>query len=106
MRDYPMLILPLTDEDGGGFLVLFPDCPGCMSDGETPAEAAENGQDALHAWLESRRESGWEVPEPGSDFVPLLTKALAGRTDQEAEFLRSLIVPVEAISAPPRAASG
>lgn len=26
---------PLTEDEGGGYLVEFPDLPGCMSDGET-----------------------------------------------------------------------
>ena len=32
--DYPMIIRRLTDEEGGGFLVEFPDLPGCMADGD------------------------------------------------------------------------
>ena len=36
--DYPFFISPLTEEDGG-VRCAFPDLPGCISDGETPAEA-------------------------------------------------------------------
>ena len=36
--DYPFEIRPLSEEDGGGFLITFPDLPGCMADGETPEE--------------------------------------------------------------------
>jgi predicted RNase H-like HicB family nuclease len=37
--EYSVIIEPLSDEDGGGFVVVVPDLPGCMSDGETPEEA-------------------------------------------------------------------
>ena len=30
-----MTVSPLSEEDGGGYLIEFPDLPGCMSDGET-----------------------------------------------------------------------
>ena len=32
---YTHVVSPLSAEDGGGFLITFPDLPGCMSDGET-----------------------------------------------------------------------
>ena len=54
--DYPFFISPLTEEDGGGFFIAFPDLPGCISDGETPAEAIQNGYDAARAWLETAKE--------------------------------------------------
>jgi hypothetical protein len=34
---------PLTDDEGGGYLIEFPDIPGCISDGETHEEAIVNG---------------------------------------------------------------
>jgi predicted RNase H-like HicB family nuclease len=37
--EYPVIIEPLPEDEGGGFVALVPDLPGCMSDGET-AEAA------------------------------------------------------------------
>jgi integrase len=40
---------PLIADEGGGWLITFPDLPGCMSDGETPEEAIENGRDL--PWL-------------------------------------------------------
>ena len=61
---YTILIEPLSDDDGGGFLATVPDLPGCMSDGETPEEAAVNVQDAILAWLESAQEMGQPIPEP------------------------------------------
>jgi len=61
---YPVLIEPLSDEDGGGFLATVPDLPGCMSDGETPEEALVNIRDAILTWIEAAEELGRPVPEP------------------------------------------
>lgn len=64
--DYPFVVHPLSQEDGGGYLITFPDLPGCMSDGETPEEALENGRDAVHAWLETARAFGDPIPQPST----------------------------------------
>lgn len=64
--NYPFEIRPLTDEEGGGWLITFPDLPGCMSDGETVQEAVENGRDAALAWLRVAEERSLPIPEPGS----------------------------------------
>jgi len=47
--------------EGGGYLIEFPDLPGCMSDGETPEEAIANGRDALKCAVLTLREFGGEV---------------------------------------------
>jgi len=62
--DYAVLIEPLSDEDGGGFLATVPDLPGCMSDGESREEAARNIEDAIACWLEEAKALGREIPEP------------------------------------------
>ena len=62
--EYPVVVEPLTDEDGGGFAASVPDLPGCMSDGETPEEALVNVQDAIAAWIEAALESGRPVLVP------------------------------------------
>lgn len=61
---YSIIIEPLPPEDGGGFLARVPDLPGCMSDGDTPQEAATNVQDAIEAWLEAAADLGRPVPAP------------------------------------------
>jgi predicted RNase H-like HicB family nuclease len=62
--DYPFQVRPLTDEEGGGYLIEFPDLPGCLSDGETIEAAIANGADALRSWIETARELGDPVPPP------------------------------------------
>ena len=61
---YAHVVEPLTEDDGGGYLITFPDLPGCMSDGETPQEAFANAQDAIASWIEAAEEIGRTVPEP------------------------------------------
>ena len=67
--DYPVLIEPLSTEDGGGFVATVPDLPGCMSDGETPEEALANVRDAVAAWIEEARALGRTVPKPSRRHV-------------------------------------
>jgi predicted RNase H-like HicB family nuclease len=61
---YPVLVSPLSAEDGGGFLATVPDLPGCMSDGETPQEALFNVQDAIESWIEAAQDMGQDIPQP------------------------------------------
>jgi len=65
LEKYPFLIRPLSKEEGGGYLIEFPDLPGVLSDGETPEEAIRNGRDALKAALLTMKEFGDPVPKPG-----------------------------------------
>lgn len=62
--DYPVLIEPLSEEDGGGFVTLVPDLFGCMSDGETAEEALAHIQDAIASWIEEARALGRTIPQP------------------------------------------
>jgi len=61
---YAITIEPLPEADGGGFVALVPDLPGCMSDGETPQQALANVLDAIETWLEAARDLGHEIPLP------------------------------------------
>lgn len=61
---YSLVIEPLSAADGGGYIAIVPDLPGCMSDGETPEEAVVNVRDAIAAWIEAAREMGRPIPAP------------------------------------------
>ena len=65
-RDYLVQISPLAPEDGGGFLAIAPDLPGCMSDGASPEEALRNGYDAIECWMEAAVELGRFIPPPSA----------------------------------------
>ncbi len=64
--EYPYIIKPLSQEDGGGYLIEFPDLPGCISDGETPEEAFMMGKDAVEAWLATAKACNRDIPKPNS----------------------------------------
>jgi antitoxin HicB len=66
---YPVVVQPLKEEDGGGFVAIVPDLPGCMSDGETPEEALLNVQDAIAAWIEAAQDMGRKVPKPSAQLA-------------------------------------
>lgn len=70
--DYPLELRPLTADEGGGFLVTFPDLPGCMADGETPEDAMAEARGAFDCWMAAQLEDGRPVPIPGGgDAAPV-----------------------------------
>ena len=62
--EYAVRIERLAESDGGGYLAIVPDLPGCMSDGGTPEEALKNVQEAIESWIETAEESKLDVPRP------------------------------------------
>lgn len=61
---YRMELVP--DMDEGGFVVSFPELPGCLSCGETQEAALANALDAKRAWLEAAMEENIPINEPDS----------------------------------------
>ena len=49
-----MTIRPLPEENGGGFVVEFPDLPGCMADGNSVEEAIKEAENALKSLVRNR----------------------------------------------------
>ncbi|MDQ6435155.1 type II toxin-antitoxin system HicB family antitoxin [Mesorhizobium sp. LHD-90] len=49
-------IRPLTAEEGGGYLIEFPDYPGCIADCETPEDAVREGHDAFVSYAKTLNE--------------------------------------------------
>lgn len=69
LTDYPFEIRPLTTEEGGGFLISYPDFSECISDGETIEEALKNGQDALELTIAALKTKDLPVPAPNSGGI-------------------------------------
>jgi len=61
---YQVVIEPLSEEDGGGYLATVPELPGCMSDGATRQEALANVEDAISTWIYTAEKLGRAVPQP------------------------------------------
>lgn len=59
---YKMEIIPDTEE--GGYVVSFPDLPGCLTVGDSIGEAIINAEEAKRAWFEAAIEDGFSISEP------------------------------------------
>jgi len=66
LSQYPFEIHPLSQEEGGGFLITFPDFSECLSDGDSIDEAIQNGLDALSETIAALESKGYPIPEAGS----------------------------------------
>ena len=56
----------VEDKDEGGFVVSYPDLPGCITCGETVESAVANALEAKKTWIEAALEDGVEIHEPDS----------------------------------------
>ena len=100
-EDYAIEIKPLKKDEGGGFLVTFPDLPGCMADGDTTDDAIAEAKDAFKCWMKAQKEWGREYPQPKASgtsgkFVQRLPKSLHAklvrRAKQEGVSLNTLVL--------------
>ncbi|MDQ7095960.1 type II toxin-antitoxin system HicB family antitoxin [Desulfosporosinus sp. PR] len=57
---YPACFYPSEE---GGFTVVFPDLPGCVTEGDTLAEAMEMAIDAASGWLLDEVEENKQLPK-------------------------------------------
>jgi antitoxin HicB len=88
LDQYQFTLRPLSKDEGGGYLVEYPAIPGCMSDGETVAEAIANGREALRDCLAMFRESGRKLPRPSveaAQWRQRLPRTLYAKLTMEAE---------------------
>lgn len=85
---YLIMISPLPKRDGGGFIGVVPDLPGCLSDGETAEEAMKNTQQAIKDWVAEAKRLKRKVPKPGAAVQK--TKAAAERVKQTLNALHLL----------------
>jgi antitoxin HicB len=116
--DYRFTVRPLTEEEGGGYLIEFPDLPGCMSDGETVEEAIANGEDAKRCWIAAMTEAGRPIPPPSVEPAESysgkwqlrapksLHRRLAERAKREGVSLNTLAVSLLAEGLGERSAHG
>jgi len=60
---YPAIV---RDEGEHGWSAVFPDLRGCVAGADTWAELLPMMEDAERAWLDSARQHGDPIPEPGA----------------------------------------
>ncbi len=58
---YPAVFTPY--DDGTGYVVEFPDLPGCVTGGDDMAEAVFMAEDAASGWVLTELEDGNPVPK-------------------------------------------
>ncbi|MEE1227933.1 MAG: type II toxin-antitoxin system HicB family antitoxin [Lachnospiraceae bacterium] len=59
---YRMEVIP--DPEESGYVVSFPDLPGCLTTGTTVDQAVANALDAKKEWITAAMESGYPINEP------------------------------------------
>jgi antitoxin HicB len=104
--EYRFTVRPMTVEEGGGYLIEFPDLPGCMSDGETIEEAIANGAEAKKDWIAAMRAAGRALPCPTVEATDAysgkwvmrtpksLHRGLAERAREEGVSLNTLVIAI------------
>lgn len=89
--EYPVVLRPLAAEDGGGWIALVPDLPGCMSDGDSADEALRNVRDAIEEWKDAAVRLGRPVPPPDDSLDRSLEAEVPEHIRKQAEaYARSL----------------
>ncbi len=58
---YPACFLPLEEQEG--YCVIFPDLPGCVTQGNDILDAIEKATDAASGWVLDELEDGKVAPE-------------------------------------------
>ena len=64
--DYAVMVEPLSEADGGGWLATVPALAGCTGDGDTPEAALEDAEGAIAEWLDAAKQAGRPVPGPAA----------------------------------------
>lgn len=65
---YPACFYPCEE---GGFTVIVPDLPGCVTEGDTLSEAMDMAVDAASGWLLNSVENNEQIP-PASDIKSIV----------------------------------
>ena len=83
--EYPVVLRPLSASDGGGWVAIVPDLPGCMTDGENAFEALKNADGAIEEWKSAARSMGRPIPQPDDSLVRSFERAIPNDIWKQAE---------------------
>lgn len=83
---YPACFYPCEDKEGA-YTVVVPDLPGCVSEGDSLADAIAMGTDAASGWVLDEMEDGKPIPKASNikDIHP----------DSAAGFVNLLILDMD-----------
>jgi antitoxin HicB len=69
----PTYRIILTEEPEGGYTVLVPSLPGCITYGDNINHAKEMAKEAIEGYLEVLKERGDEIPDDSRSLEYSLT---------------------------------
>lgn len=83
---YPAIFTPCIEKEG--YTVVVPDLPGCVTEGNSLAEAIDMGVDAASGWILGELEDGNDFPKPSAhgDIKP----------EDEGSFVNLLVLDIDA----------
>lgn len=84
---YPAIFYPF--ENGNGYTVEVPDLPGCLSEGDSLADAILMGTDAASGWVLDELEDGKSIPE---------ASAVSDLTVEDGGIVNLLVLDMDAYS--------
>lgn len=87
---YPAIFTPYEEEEPDGYVVQFPDLPGCVTGGDDMAEAIFMAEDAASGWVLGELEEGNPVPE-ASRLEDVMT--------EEGQFVNMIMLDMDAYAA-------
>jgi antitoxin HicB len=61
---FRIVIFPLTEGQGGGWIAEVPELPGCMGHGATPGAALKALDKAGQEWFRTAKARGIPIPKP------------------------------------------
>jgi hypothetical protein len=61
---YRFTIRPLAEHEGAGYLIAFPNLPGCMSDGGDARSSDRQWHPRHGGWIAAMRAHGHPIPAP------------------------------------------
>jgi len=80
-RPYHVVLVRDETKDGQvGWVATVAELPGCLSQGDTPQEAAGHIQDAMETWFAGALEKGSSIPDPAESVYPTIPRHTAAAT--------------------------
>jgi antitoxin HicB len=97
-REYTIVLQPLPEEDGGGYLAYVIDLKGCIGAGATQEEALADLRNAMDEWRDEAVRLNRQIPKPGTEVkkykirereLSSLVKAQSQLIDKQNDLLKT-----------------